>query len=61
MDMVRFPKLMAQLYSVVCELEEMFGRHFTPDGHMSEAWARLWPLITTVYLSNRPRHAAVMP
>lgn len=34
MDRSRFPELMSQLYSVVAELESMFGRHFTPDGHM---------------------------
>lgn len=34
MDSVRFPALIAQLYSVVGELEAMFGRLFTPDGHM---------------------------
>lgn len=34
MDQTRFPALIKQLYSVVDELESMFGRHFTPDGHM---------------------------
>lgn len=34
MDAVRFPQLMAQLYGVVAELEAMFKRPFTPDGHM---------------------------
>jgi hypothetical protein len=34
MDKSRFPELMSQLYSVVAGLESMFGRHFTPDGHM---------------------------
>lgn len=34
MDRVRLPQLLEQLYSVVSELEAMFGRHFTPDGHM---------------------------
>jgi hypothetical protein len=35
MDTSRFPQLMAQLYSLVGELEAMFpGRYFTPDGHM---------------------------
>jgi hypothetical protein len=35
MDLVRFPKLLQDIYAVVDELERMFpGRHFTPDGHM---------------------------
>jgi hypothetical protein len=34
MDAERFPKLMSELYAIVGELETMFGRHFTPDGHM---------------------------
>ena len=34
MDSVRFPALIAQLYEVVSELEAMFQRPFTPDGHM---------------------------
>jgi hypothetical protein len=34
MDLVRFPVLIAQLYDVVAELEAMFQRPFTPDGHM---------------------------
>mgnify|MGYP001373282944 CR=1 FL=1 len=34
MDTVRFPALIAQLYDVVAELEAMFQRPFTPDGHM---------------------------
>lgn len=34
MDRGRFPELLSQLYSVVSGLESMFGRHFTPDGHM---------------------------
>ena len=35
MDRDRLPELVAELYRVVGELEEMFpGRHFTPDGHL---------------------------
>ena len=34
MDAVRFPKLISELYDIVAELEAMFGRPFTPDGHM---------------------------
>ncbi|TBV69760.1 DUF6998 domain-containing protein [Pseudoxanthomonas winnipegensis] len=34
MDSVRFPALIKQLYDVVGELEAMFQRPFTPDGHM---------------------------
>lgn len=34
MDPVRFPRLMSELYALVSELEAMFGRPFTPDGHM---------------------------
>jgi hypothetical protein len=34
MDPIRFPKLMAELYGLVTELELMFQRPFTPDGHM---------------------------
>jgi hypothetical protein len=34
MDKVRFPQLIANLYGVVAELEAMFERPFTPDGHM---------------------------
>lgn len=34
MDPDRFPALIAQLYDVVAELEAMFQRPFTPDGHM---------------------------
>lgn len=35
MDLVRFPKLLRDIYAAVDELEHMFpGRHFTPDGHM---------------------------
>lgn len=34
MDRVRFPELLSQLYAVVGGLEAMFGRHFTPAGHM---------------------------
>jgi len=34
MDPVRFPILIKSLYGIVSELEEMFGRPFTPDGHM---------------------------
>jgi len=34
MDKVRFPKLIKKLYSTVSSLETMFGRPFTPDGHM---------------------------
>ena len=35
MDSKRFPKLIAELYGLVDELEAMFpGRKFTPDGHM---------------------------
>jgi hypothetical protein len=34
-DIARFPQLIASLYEVVSELENMFpGRHFTPDGHL---------------------------
>lgn len=28
------PIKVREIYSIVSELEEMFGRHFTPDGHM---------------------------
>ena len=34
MDSVKFPVLVKSLYGIVSELEEMFGRPFTPDGHM---------------------------
>ena len=34
MDPVRFPVLIKNLYGIVSELEAMFGRPFTPDGHM---------------------------
>lgn len=34
MDPIRFPNLMAELYGLVTELEQMFQRPFTPDGHM---------------------------
>lgn len=34
MDPVRFPVLVKSLYAIVSELESMFGRPFTPDGHM---------------------------
>lgn len=34
MDSERFPQLIANLYGVVAELEAMFKRPFTPDGHM---------------------------
>ena len=34
MDAVRFPQLVSGLYVIVAELEKMFGRPFTPDGHM---------------------------
>ncbi len=35
MDVERFPRIVAKIYSLVDELEHMFpGRHFTPDGHM---------------------------
>ena len=35
MDLVRFPKLLRDIYAAVDELKHMFpGRHFTPDGHM---------------------------
>ncbi len=35
MDEERLPRLVAQLYDVVSELEAMFpGRHFTLDGHV---------------------------
>jgi hypothetical protein len=34
MDPVRFPQLIGQLYAVADELTLMFGRPFTPDGHM---------------------------
>jgi hypothetical protein len=28
------PIKIRQIYAIVSELETMFGRHFTPDGHM---------------------------
>ncbi len=34
MDPIRFPELVAELYGLVAELEQMFQRPFTPDGHM---------------------------
>ncbi len=35
MDRERLPKLIADLYRIVGELEDMFpGRSFTPDGHL---------------------------
>ena len=34
MDTSRFPQLIDNLYSVVEELERMFDRRFTPDGHL---------------------------
>lgn len=34
MDPSRFPELVAEPYGLVTELEQMFQRPFTPDGHM---------------------------
>ena len=34
MDTKRFPDLIQRLYEIVSELEDMFGRPFTPDGHL---------------------------
>ena len=34
MDKDKFPLLMRDLYAIASELEKMFGRPFTPDGHM---------------------------
>ena len=34
MDTEKFPQLISDLYCIVEELEKMFDRHFTPDGHM---------------------------
>lgn len=34
MDTDKFPALMDRLYAVVTDLEQMFDRPFTPDGHM---------------------------
>ncbi len=30
----KVPEKIRQIYKIVSELEGMFGRHFTPDGHM---------------------------
>lgn len=34
MDSIRFPELISTLYDTAAELEKMFRRPFTPDGHM---------------------------
>lgn len=42
-DIQKIPALMDRLYSVIDELECLFGgRHFTPDGHLVGSLGEVW-------------------
>jgi hypothetical protein len=61
LDEKRFPELIRELYKVVAELQAMFGRPFTPDGHMvgslAECFAEYYYGLNLFACSN-PGHDA---